>query len=189
MKRRDKTWAGLDRWFDQRHHRWLWTSKGWGYSPLLPPYIRWRPLIEDSCASTYQRDMHRTWPNTRVQALITAIVLTSHLMLYPFTWQTTLSMSEEQNSTAQTWPILNKSIYTQVLSTSDKTTKLIDSVLGKWLPWNTESQKLKESELPTKGENTGIWRPPHSLHTFWNLKHTPITYTSEVMSRHPVKQF
>lgn len=62
------------------------------------------------------------------QTLSTAIVLTSHLQLYPFTSHTTLNMSQKQNSAAPIQFAFCKSICAHVLSISSRTSKWVNSV-------------------------------------------------------------
>lgn len=109
------------------------------------------------------RDKHRVWPNLCAQILITAIVLTFRLMLYPFTCQTTLNMSQKQNSTAQIQQAFHKSFCAQGLSISGATSKWINSVFEPGLPGNVASQNQEHPVLPTKGKNTRMWKPPHSF--------------------------
>lgn len=72
---------------------------------------------------------------------MTAILPTSSLMIYPFTYRTILNTSQKQNSTAEVESAFPKSIYALVLSITGMASKWINSVFEPGPPGNTASQK------------------------------------------------
>jgi len=103
---------------------------------------------------------------------MTAIVPASSLMFYPFTCQTTLNMSQKQNSTAEVQSAFPKSIYAQVLSITGMASKWINSAFEPGPPGNTASQKPRTPCAPNRRMRTHVEH--HILYILFEIQSTKI---------------
>lgn len=147
-----------------RHHSWPWNTSWARKQPvLLPPHRGGAVHRKRSYSSMRAQAQNLESAQHLCSDIDYRHFLTSHLQLYPFTCQTTLNMSQKQNSAAQIQFAFRKSIYAQVLSICSRTAKWVNSAFGPGLPGSTASQKQERPVLPTKGEDTHLWRIPLSL--------------------------
>lgn len=109
-------------------------------------------------------------------------------MLYPFTCQTILNMSQKQNSTAQIRSAFHRSIYAQVLYINGTTPKWINSVFGPGLSGNMASQKRECPVLPAMGR-THTCGNHHILDTLiLNPNYTHLLLTlRKILPNYPAK--